>query len=137
MRNTKSIILTHDNYGRLVEQIIKYLKENASRYHDTFECFEFQSWIDYLLRADVYILGFGMDFSEFDLWWLLSRKNRETIPSGEIIFFEQETEKNQGKHTMLKCLNVKVNNCGFDIKDESSFDYSQFYEAVIETISDD
>jgi hypothetical protein len=32
------------------------------------------SWVDLFLKSDVHILGFSMDYSEIDIWWLLSFK---------------------------------------------------------------
>ena len=34
------------------------------------------SWIDHFLRDDIHIVGLSVDYSELDLWWLLSNKRR-------------------------------------------------------------
>ena len=33
-------------------------------------------WIDTFFMTDVHILGFGMDFSEIDFWWILNKRAR-------------------------------------------------------------
>ena len=42
------------------------------------------SWADLFFNSDVYIAGFGMDFSEIDVWWLLTRRARYYKISGHI-----------------------------------------------------
>ena len=41
------------------------------------------SWIDLMFTTDVYIVGFGMDFSEQDIWWILNKRQR-FIKEGKI-----------------------------------------------------
>lgn len=78
--------------------------------------------------GDLYILGLGMDFSEFDMWWLLSRILREKNYLGIVTFFSM-TDSNNPKIMALSSLNVKCNNCGFCERD-----YMAFYKAAIQKI---
>lgn len=41
------------------------------------------SWIDLMFTTNVYIVGFGMDFSEQDIWWILNKRQR-FIKEGKI-----------------------------------------------------
>lgn len=34
------------------------------------------SWIDLFFSTELYIAGFGMDYSEIDIWWLLTKRLR-------------------------------------------------------------
>lgn len=34
------------------------------------------SWAELFFKTDLYISGFGMDFSEIDIWWLINRRAR-------------------------------------------------------------
>ena len=38
--------------------------------------FDGVSWAELFFNSDVYIAGFGMDFSEIDVWWLLTKRAR-------------------------------------------------------------
>ena len=47
-----------------------------------------KSWIDYFLIGNVYIIGFGMDPSEMDIWWLINCKKRNFNDLGNIFLYE-------------------------------------------------
>ena len=81
------------------------------------------------MDGDIYILGFGFDFSEFDLWWLLNEKKRNG--SGCVIYYGP-SEKAEGKHLLLNTLGVKPENLGYLTKPK---DYAPFYEEAILDIS--
>lgn len=130
LRNPNSVILTHDNYGRLIGKIVDYLRQNGNRYQEDYSSLEFRSWIDYLLMGDVYIVGQGFDFSEFDLWWMLSRRMRENADIGKVIFYEAFSQKDKSKQEMLKTMDIDVRNLDF-YKIEEDFPYQTFYNAVI------
>lgn len=46
------------------------------------------SWIDAFVLGDVYMLGFGLDFSEADIWWLLEYKANHREICGSTYFYE-------------------------------------------------
>lgn len=134
-----SIVLTHDEYARLIASMLRYLREQGNRYYETIEKFEFRSWIDYLLMADVYIVGLGFDFAEFDLWWMLGRRQRENAPTGNIVFYEYESESKMPKHEALRALGVDVRSMGFKSQEKSSYAdedmfYQDFYQAAVKDI---
>ncbi len=89
------IVLGHDRYGRLLKRIIevceeldyrKIQKEDAKR--------SFTSWPELFLFGDIYVIGFGFEQCEFDLWWLLKRKQRERYADGTVYFYDKAiTEK--------------------------------------------
>lgn len=131
-----SIILTHDEYARLVSAMLTYLRVQENRYYNTMDHFAFLSWIDYLLVADVYILGLGLDFSEFDIWWMLGRRLREKAKVGRIVYYEHESDKTREKHLALSQAGVEVESLGFnsqqmdDYPNTNAF-YDAFYDAAI------
>ena len=53
------------------------------------ETFQFQTWVDLFFVATVYFIGFGLDFSETDIWWLLNKRARfkEKLEISNEIFF--------------------------------------------------
>ena len=132
LRRPSSMVLSHDEYARLVHEILAYNKSLRNKYVKECNNLKFQSWIDYLVLGDVYILGLGMDFSEFDLWWLLGRRLRERCDCGKVVFYEPEKEDNVYKQRALSDAGVEVNTCGIEIR--SHADYDVFYERAIEHI---
>lgn len=129
LRCPNSMILTHDEYARLIHRILDYNKKRGNNYQNYRNDLKFKSWIDYFLLGDVYILGFGMDFSEFDLWWLLGRRMREKVGAGQIVFYEPAKEELRPKHAALRDIGVSVRSLGINIQNCS--DYNRFYKAAI------
>ena len=132
LRRPGSLILSHDEYARLVYKVLDYNKSLRNAYSKNRDALKFQSWVDYLILGDVYILGLGMDFSEFDLWWLLGRRLREKAGCGSAVFYEREKEENTHKHRALHDAGVVVETCGSMIG--KSGDYNAFYQNAIADI---
>lgn len=71
----KSIIADTSYYCKLVAQIEEVLSKLLRRTYA--KNFEYKTWVDYFVLGEVHILGFGLDFSEIDIWYLLDYKNRK------------------------------------------------------------
>ena len=74
-----TMVLGHYYYGKNLAKIQQYVSNLISRYKSAVskgQTFNYQSWVDYFLLCDVYIVGLGMDMSEMDLWWLVNCKKR-------------------------------------------------------------
>lgn len=109
-----SLILGHYYYGKLVSKMDSYLPDLMRRYsiaQKSGKDFECRSWIDYFLIGNVTILGLGMDFSEFDLWWLVNAKKRR-FPDTKITFYKPDMTYEQellaqtyGVTVMRECSN--------------------------------
>ena len=82
--------------------------------------------------GDVYILGSGLDYTEFDLWWLFSRRAREKAQVGKYVYYEPE-EVSEEKKQILELLGIEWKSLDF-IK-HKKIKYSQFYDEVIEDLS--
>ena len=132
-RNPASIILGHYYYGKLLGMYQKHLDERKN------EQFKRQqegrppvmtSWIDGFIMGDIYILGFGYDLSEMDLWWLLNRKKRENAAHGEVIFYEPYEGRDE-KYALLEAYGVRVEHMRYRTKPEN---YRAFYEEAIKDI---
>lgn len=132
LRRPSSVILSHDEYARLVYSILAYNKRIGNAYEKHRNELKFLSWVDYLILGDVYILGLGMDFSEFDLWWLLGRRLREKTSCGKIIFYEPQKTDNNYNLLALRDAGVTIETCGISI--QSSADYNIFYDKAIQSI---
>lgn len=127
-RRKSSIILTIDEYARLTNEIIEYLKIVKNSYENYYENLIFKSWIDYFIMGDVYILGLGFDFTEFDLWWLVNRKQRENADAGRLIYYSPKNKNNNVVET-LREINVECRNLDFEISTNNT--YNDFYHKAI------
>ncbi len=147
-RKPDSMILGHYYYANLLEKISSYVKAEGARYRREQErdgSVRIKSWADAFLFGDVYVLGFGFDVSEFDLWWLLNRKKRERADTGRTWFFAPEENLADGrineKEALLRVLGVEVRHCDLHRATgdplERSVGFRAFYEramAEIETL---
>jgi hypothetical protein len=98
----ESIMLGHDQYVRYLGQIQNYLRPQSKKFPSAeswnastavspvkFGIQEFDtkapspenvprySWVDLILTRPIHILGFGLDFSEIIIWWLLTVRSRK------------------------------------------------------------
>ena len=105
----ESIILGHDGYGRLLSRIVPVCGD-WKKYHDLKpgQPYAFASWPELFLFGDVYILGLGLGISEFDLWWLLRRKQREEKAGGRVYFYSNDTDC-RDRDLLLTALGVIIN----------------------------
>ena len=74
------------------------------------------SWIDVFLRDDVHIIGYSLDYTEFDVWWLITYKEKLRKASkfqvGQTFFHEiisgALSDDKRAKHSLLESLGVQV-----------------------------
>lgn len=129
-----SILLGHNKYAKYSAQIrdylykgVKYSKE-PKPYKSTLLTatpnFKFDadgevySWVDLFLRDEIHVVGFGMDFTENILWWLLLEKIalRLKYPKhvGEFIYYKvivkdnPDSVREQAVMEMIRDLGVRV-----------------------------
>lgn len=130
--NPTSITLGHRQYARYQNQISNYLsngisyakvKNLKSPLFAARPDFEFEksgnpySWIDLFLRDHINMVGFGMDYTESILWWLLTEKfhyqKRYPKHIGGMTYHHVAVDEipthEQVKLHMLEDLGVKVN----------------------------
>ena len=100
-----SILLGYDHYAGYLQKIRNYLTDGVptdarighfrsplrSGLHD-FETNEIHSWVDYFLRDHLHVVGFGFDFTEIDLWWLLVHKRRRRVRTGKTFIYLVDTD---------------------------------------------
>ena len=109
-----TMILGHYYYGKLLSSMQSYLSSVIARYdycrdHELeFEC---RSWVDYFLIGNVTIIGLGLDFSEFDLWWLINAKKRK-FPNTTVTLYKPDITEQQ--ELLAKSYNVNVVKSGFE-----------------------
>ena len=147
-RKPDSIILGHYLYGKLLQNYDKHFSARADEQRKRQQNGQpplLESWLDAFIMGDVYILGFGSYFSEWDFWWLLNRKKRERARHGKTVFYAPKHAQDTVKHELLKVYGVDVRNLGFDedtltcagkAYDRSAF-FRAFCHAAIEDMQTD
>lgn len=94
----KSITLGFDQYCGALSKLMAYVKGTyqSSQSEGNIVCsipmkekcsrrdFDNLSWVELFFRTNIYIIGFGMDFSEIDIWWLLNKRARFILEVPEI-----------------------------------------------------
>ena len=135
LRRPSSIVLTHDEYAKNVQIISQYYSGRRKEYYKKAGALKFHSWVDYFLLGNVFVLGLGMDYSEFDLWWLLNRRQQEKAKKGKIVFYEgerdgEDSRETETKHYALRDTGVSVKT--FGMKTNQSTDYEMFYRKAID-----
>lgn len=138
-RTPDSMVLGHYFYGNTVARMKAYLEQYGglySHYQKQGQDKPLCSWLDAFIMGDVYVLGFGFDLSEFDLWWLLNRKKLEKADHGKVYFYQPHTAAFDEKLQLLKLMNVETLDCGFAESCDNPCDYQAFYNAVIQDIQE-
>ena len=92
----KSMVMGHYYYGKLLGEIQKRVPDVIRGYkvaQKKKEAYQPLSWIDYFLLGNVHIVGFGLDPSEMDIWWLINCKKRNFPNGGKIYFYEPNLDE--------------------------------------------
>ena len=128
----KSIVMGHYWYGKLLKKI----EERVSRFIKIYKSSKGQnekqlnlSWVDSFLKNNIFMIGFGFDTSELDLWWLACCKKRH-FPDTKIYFYTDKQELDKGFKAMLDSYNIEIHN-NITLKDSN---YVEFYENTFEDI---
>jgi hypothetical protein len=127
----KSIMLGLNHYCGSIGKIDGYLKGTYDfRYkgqkakikpiEEKLELNEFDghSWIELFFNSNIHIAGFGLDFSEIDLWWILNKRARlkeNSLIRNKIIYYTKpidevtrEIEVEKRRREMLEIFDVEI-----------------------------
>lgn len=132
-RKIDSVIIGHYYYGMLLarcQEVLNKRKNVQFKLQQNNKPPIIQTWLDAFIMGDVHVLGFGYDFSEMDLWWLLNRKKREKADHGKLYFYDHE-EGNGLKHSLMSTYGAEVRNLGYFTKPSN---YQQFYIDALKEI---
>lgn len=141
-RKPKSIIVGHYWYGTLLTNYKKIMEDRKDRYAKDAEngIFTIKSWLDAFIMGDVYVLGFGYDVSELDLWWLLNRKLYEKSKSkGRMYYYSNQDDGSfDEKEELLKVCGAEVIHCSRLKMPETLSDskYRDYADAAIMDIAE-
>lgn len=109
-----SILIGNEHYGDYHTKIHELLKSpKGSGLYNSMKSSE-ENWVHLFFSRDIDIIGFGMDFNETHLWWMLNfrarMKRKGTSIANKISFFYpsfSET-KLKAKIDLLNTLDVKT-----------------------------
>lgn len=125
-----NLVIGHFYYGKLTKSVGDYLPKyiRRSKYCEKNGLQqEYQSWVDSFLSKNIHILGFNIDFAEFDIWWLICHKKR-LFPCSKIYLYSRNDSLTADKRVMLEAYGVEI----IDIAAES---WLEFYNIAIQTIN--
>ena len=124
------MVLGHYYYGELLSIIQQQINPIIKNYHICQKRkidYKPQSWIDYFLLGNVYIVGFGMDLSEIDIWWLLNCKSRHFKDCGVVRYYDPDHDK---KSKMANIELAKAYNVQIDDEVRHSSSYKSYYQKI-------
>jgi len=129
----KSVTMGHYWYGKLLKNIesraadfIRVYRIGESKNTDV-PC---MSWVDAFLAKDVYMVGFGFDISELDLWWLACCKKRN-FSATKIYFYTHKKNDEIRLKALFDSYGIEICN-HIKLVNEN---YLKFYEEVIKDIT--
>lgn len=110
----RSVAFGFDQYCGSLAKIDAYVKGKYRSEHSWIKCrknisekcrrpkkFDNISWIELFFKTNVYITGFGLDYSEIDIWWLLNKRARfirDGIPiNNKIVYLYYDFDCNNPK----------------------------------------
>lgn len=123
----KSMVMGQLYYGKLLSEVISRAMQVKKEYKPK-KVFKPKSWIDYFLICDVHIMGFNLDFSEIDIWWLLNFK-RIICPESKVFFYSKDISLD--KKILFDCYDVELPKIDFDNNDNN---YIEYYKKICEQI---
>lgn len=147
VNNPVSIMLGFDQYCGSVSKINGYIKgtyefqenkENIriNRIEKKLEANKFDnySWTELFFNTNIHILGFSLDFSETDIWWLLNKRARmmtdkktANLISNNIYFYSND-EITQQKEGTLNSFKVNV------VKTPKGKNWDEYYTKTIDKL---
>lgn len=132
----RSMTLSYYSYANALAQMVSYNKKLANSLQELQEEQKKRicgSWLDYFLLGDVWSVGFGLDVSEFDLWWAIERKARENARHGRLhAFFDGEPGTQSPQSLLLEAMEAVATY--IPVKDGN---YEEHYETIIARIQDE
>lgn len=150
IKNPKSIQLGLDHYAGAIGKIDAYIKGNYE-YTSNGENIKIPtiqnklsaekdpqnenheiSWIDLFFNSNIHIIGLGLDYSEYDLWWILNKRARfmslePTLIKNKITFYCAGID--ESKKELLESFNVIVHIVDIQLE-KSDPKYYQRYTTI-------
>ena len=129
--NLASVSLGFDQYCGSLAKLDNYIKGNYKSscglscntpIRDKCEGkpFDNLSWAELFFKTNVYILGYGMSFSEIDIWWLLNKRIRfinQGVPiDNKIRYLKNKYDTNEEIFIALSSFGVECSEIELGVK---------------------
>lgn len=144
----RTLCLGHEHYISLIGKIRKSFYPNGEEDNgilaDLIRC-EIPSlgiWPEYLFTSDVAIVGFGLDYCETDIWWLLALRAAIFSPHGELqnkgneITFYKAQIRGEAKSVSDACHARALESLGVRVQQEFGKTYKEAYLKIAEAIEE-
>lgn len=137
----RTLVLGHDMYARSIGKMSAYVEkrgydglfaQNDSLRKSTV------CWMDLFFNTDVHILGFSMDFSEIDVWWVLNLRARlmkemkasgRPFPENKVYYHTRYRHLKKSFRELLESHYIEIN------PDPDARSYYLHYQEVIRGIA--
>lgn len=132
-----SMIIGHYYYGKLFSKVQRRISQILRKYHicqKNGKLFEVETWVDVFMLCNIRIVGLGLDFSEFDLWWLLNCKKRH-FPETKVDWYDVNIDKGKKKLAETYCINCHNTEVNLANEDKSKW-FRGYYSSVIMRIKE-
>lgn len=135
IRKKTSIVLDQNAYGKLIGKIYNYDVSSIFKVdHFGYDYFNYayKSWVELFLLNDLYIVGYGLDYSEFDIWWILEKRKIYELKTTNKIFL-YSTKKNEYNKTakiLFRNENINLIECN----KSNCNDYKELYRNIIDNL---
>ena len=149
IRRPATIMLGLDQYSGSISKLNDYVKGNYKYQRDGVSITEASiedklndnklnesSWAELFFGSDIHIMGFSFDFSEMDLWWLLTRRARmkksprtKSLIKNSIHFYCHEIDDQ--KKALFESLDISVHVLKLGTSGDK---YIKHYENIIKMI---
>ncbi|SFS11780.1 SIR2-like domain-containing protein [Dyella sp. OK004] len=142
----QSILLGYDHYAGYLQKMRNYLTNGVpsegvtgqlrsplrAGLHD-FEKYDVHSWVDYFLRDHLHVVGFGFDFTEIDLWWLVVYKRRRYTRTGKTYFYIVNIDGTVADHENAKL--SLFDSIGVEAVVVQASSYEDGYVKIVDAVS--
>lgn len=139
---TKEKDLKSEGQFSISKRLASHIDFDSSKYGFTDNGTSLVSWIDAFFFANLHIIGITLDFSEIDIWWLLSRRARllkSGLAENQIYYYPtfplSEIHLHLPKLRLLERMGVNVVYHRQTIDIETGYaDYPKIYNEQIDNI---
>jgi len=145
----KSVTLGFDQYCGALAKIESYIKGTYESHEGEITCkvpmkekcmtgkFDELSWVELFFNSNVYIVGFGMAFSEIDIWWLINKRARfkTEIPQIENTITYLYDTRHLNKDRYIENQKIRSALTAFDVDCREIDSSSGYIESIFEQIS--
>ena len=145
---SRTLCLGHEHYAALIGRIRETFYPSGNEGNDYLKKLIQDTscrtgiWPEYLLTTDVAIVGFEMDYSESDFWWLLALRAALFAPCNGMSNYENRITYYRPQVTGSKHQPSVKDNCRFDamralgvtVQDVSGDNYIDVYKHIVNEI---